>query len=584
MQFAANSTPLGRLFHTPFQIETPAYQRPYVWTRTEAGQLFDDLCAAAEAEGGAEPSEIADDFLGAILLVDRDAAAAQRQGWPENGPVRTFEVVDGLQRLTTLSIMLCALRDAAVAKGEAPDARVLQAITNTANSAGVPWFKLRADDDAFFQAHVRRGRGGAAPDDMLPQQQRILAVREMFFKVLSEWDAGQRARLATFLLDRVSVVLITTTGLDRAHRMFMVLNERGKPLARNDILKADLLARVSGDAAAKVADAWDVMEKSLGEDFEDLFSHVRAMHGKPNGPVISSIRALVQQAGGAERFVFEVLKPAAEAFDDIRRCRAARWPKATEVEQVLTYLNWLPSSEWLPPAMLYWLKASTAPEGVLPFLRGLDRFAYGLRFLRVGTSKRVARFGAIAAAIRQGELRPGGPLELSGAEERSIRYNMQDLHERLPVIAKLVLLRINDRIAGGLQRLEHADWTVEHVLPRKHAATSQWRAWFEDPADRGLCIESLGNLVIVTKQQNEKAANREFARKHAIYFQADAKVLPITEPLRQVSEWRADDVFAREAVLYGHLDDMWGFDLRAHREQQLGEARRPSGGTRKAQR
>lgn len=589
MQFVTSSTAVGRLFNPPFLIETPIYQRSYVWTKSEAGQLFEDLCAAAEVDPAAdngEAAEAVDDFLGTILIVDRDGEAARRPGWPLEGPARTFEVVDGLQRLTTISIILCAHRDAAVANGDKPDPRVLDAIGGRMSGREVAWFRLRPEDEAFFDTYVRQGAGREPPDTLLPPHARMLAVRDMFLKTLREFDREQLARLATFLLNQVHVVLITTSGIDRAHRMFMVLNERGKPLARNDILKADHLARVAPAALARVADAWDTMEKSLGHDFEMLFSHVRAMYAKPNAPIISTIRRLAQPAGGAERFVLEVLKPAAEAFDEMRRSRGERWPEPAEVGRLLSYLNWLPGSDWLPPAMLYWQKVRASSGGMLEFLRALDRYSYALRFLRIGASKRSARYGVLSAAIRNGEdvLRRGGPMSLTGAEERSIRYNMQELYDRAPMLAKLVLLRINDRIAGATQALDHTEWTVEHVLPRKYAPGSQWRAWYEDPGLRSACTESLGNLVIVSKAQNDKAANHEFARKHAIYFQAGVRVLPVTEPLRAAQDWRPEAVLAREAALFEHLDAIWDFGLAAGRAPQVRELLAAAGASRRARR
>ncbi len=334
--FAAHSVPVGRVFAAPFRIETPAYQRAYVWDTPEAGRLLDDLTNAAETAGsatslGREAPEVAD-FLGAILLVDREESPFRAIGWPFAGEPRPFEVVDGLQRLTTLYILLCVLRDIAAENGDPANARIEGALYLGA----APALSLRGDDEEFFQACVRLPPGAAreALEPTSPAQERIFAVREMFRKALSDMEAPQRTRLARFLLDECYVVLVTTTGIDRAHRMFMVLNERGKPLARNDILKADTLGR-AGAAAQGVSSMWDAMERQLGHDFEILFSHLRAMYGKPNGPIISSIRAIAEGAGGAQTFVSQILKPAADAFDDIRSSRGDRWPNAQKVSERL---------------------------------------------------------------------------------------------------------------------------------------------------------------------------------------------------------------------------------------------------------
>jgi hypothetical protein len=564
--FAAHSVPVGRVLAAPFCIETPAYQRAFVWEPAEAGRLLDDLTNAAEtaaaaSASGQEAPEVAD-FLGAILLVDRDEAASSSVGWPFSGPLRAFEVVDGLQRLTTLCILLCVLRDIAADNGEPANARVDGAIS--LDSA--PALSLRGGDEVFFQACVRAAPGAprenVEPDS--PAQERLLAVREMFRKALSDMDASQRTRLARFLLDQCYVVLVTTTGIDRAHRMFMVLNERGKPLARNDILKADTLGR-AGAASRTVSDLWDAMEKQLGHDFEMLFSHLRAMYGKPNGPIISSIRAIAENAGGAQTFVAQILKPAADAFDDIRSSRGDRWPQGKDVSERLGYLHWLPANDWVPPTMQYWLSAGQRNGDMLEFLQAMDRLAYGLKILGVGAGKRGTRFAAVTAAIRRGEppLAPGGPLTLSGAEERAVRYNLRDIHARAPIVAKLILMRINDRIAGRPLGIAPETLTVEHVLPRKHNVNSQWRRWFEDPAVRTACTESLGNLLLVTKAQNERAGNQELAQKVAVYFAPGQQTLVVNEGLRGATTWQPEQVLAREQMLHGHVDAIWNFGLTA---------------------
>lgn len=562
--FAAHSVPVGRVLAAPFRIETPAYQRAYVWETAEAGRLLDDLTNAAETAASAVASgrdmpEVAD-FLGAILLVDREEDASRVIGWPFSGAARAFEVVDGLQRLTTLCILLCVLRDIAADNGEAADARVDAAIF----LGSAPVLSLRGDDEEFFHTCVRVAPGGRGDgvEPASPAQERILAVREMFRKALSDMDVDQRARLVHFLLGQCYIVLITTTGIDRAHRMFMVLNERGKPLARNDILKADTLGR-AGAASQGVSAMWDAMERQLGHDFEMLFSHLRAMYGKPNGPIISSIRAIAENAGGAQTFVSQILKPAADAFDDIRAARGQRWPQAAEVSQRLGYLHWLPANDWVPPTMQYWLAAGQRNGDMLAFLQAMDRLAYGLKIIGVGAGKRATRFAAVTAAIRRGEapLTPGSPLMLGGAEERAIRYNLRDIHARAPIVAKLVLMRVNDRIAGRPLGIAPETLTVEHVLPRKHNPNSQWRRWFEDPTVRTTCTESLGNLLLVTKAQNERAGNQELAQKCAVYFAPGQEAAPVNEGLRGATTWMPAQVIAREQMLHAHIDAIWNFGL-----------------------
>ena len=119
------------------------------------------------------------------------------------------------------------------------------------------------------------------------------------------------------------------------------------------------------------------------------------------------------------------------------------------------------------------------------------------------------------------------------------------------------------------------DLTVEHVLPRKLGADSHWRERFPTPQEREQCTESLGNLVLVTKAQNDKAGNLDFARKLKVYFETrGAPKLAINEALRGRTEWKAADVRAREMRLFELDRVLWSSACRRRRYRPRSEAGR----------
>ena len=66
----------------------------------------------------------------------------------------------------------------------------------------------------------------------------------------------------------------------------------------------------------------------------------------------------------------------------------------------------------------------------------------------------------------------------------------------------------------------------------------------------------------MTKAQNEKARNKEFARKREIYRGFDdTPVLPITRDAVEATVWRAAEIRAREAKLMELIRDTWNIDL-----------------------
>ena len=78
-----------------------------------------------------------------------------------------------------------------------------------------------------------------------------------------------------------------------------------------------------------------------------------------------------------------------------------------------------------------------------------------LRILGMGTKRRGTRIGNLLQAMRNGDdlKAPASPLRLTRDEQSTFRHNLRDLHARSAPMAKLVLLRLNEEMAGGPQDL-----------------------------------------------------------------------------------------------------------------------------------
>ncbi len=562
------------LMADPFFVEAPTYQRSFVWTKKEAGQLLKDVASAQEtaANGGASVVYC----FASMLFVERQPSASRPRSWPRSRSRanRLLDVVDGLQRLTTLTILFCVLRDLDARAGGTTDPRLLAAIRVGQGADARNRLSLGEREDRFLNNHVRNpGATLASPESgaLSQAEKRIVEVRDHFVSELASQDAEERRLLAIFLLEQCYVVQVVTADVDLAYGIFTVFNARGKPLARNEILKALLLESVPSASEPVCTSLWKAAEGRLGEHFEQFFSHVRGMYRRPDGRVIADIKAIAAEKGGAQVFIERVLQPAADILDDILAARHSGHPQSASIAQHLRYLSWHSFSDWIPPAMLWWLEKGDDAEGLAQFLRRLDRLAFGTRLLAIGGSKRKGRFSAVAMAIRNGRGLDSAdsPLELSRQELRTIQHNLRALHERNAQAAKHLLLRLSDFKAGAPQsEAMPADMTVEHVLPRKLSTTSQWRVWHPDPGDREQCTESLGNLVLVTKAQNDRAGNLDFARKLEIYFSTpDAPIVAINQDLRDRTEWKAADIKARETALMQLIQKLWDFDLTPSRER-----------------
>jgi hypothetical protein len=561
------SLTITHLFSFPFHFSVPCYQRPYSWTTEEAGQLLEDILAAAGL-AGAEAAE-PDYFLGAILLLDGAGGDLPK---PREREPRFFEIVDGQQRLVTLAMLAAVLRDLGTEKWRWSGRYRLDQLVGADSSAtkqrGVRFrVELRTREQEFLETYVQtRGscKMAAALDAPSLAEDRLLAVREHFMSELSSLDDADRRRLADYLCDQCHFVVVLTRDIDRAHRLFTVLNERGRVLQRNDILKAELLKSVAPEHVEETLRQWERTSDLLGSGFEAFFSHVFSIYGRGEQKIIAGIRRAIRETGGPEPFLKDVFAPLAEAYHWVRRAGDVEVNIDAEAHRHLVYLGRLAEGDWAPATMLALRHYADDPVRGNLLLKEIDRLAHLLRLLCVGTRKRVRRFANVVDLIKsEGAVRPGeGPFQLSRDELRNIGYHLRTLYKRDQQVCKLLLLRLNDDITRSVTLLDPRDYSVEHVLPQRPGATSEWRRWFPDAEEREACTESLGNLVVVTQKQNDKARNQEFARKREIYRGTDdTPVLPITREAVEAGFWRATEIRSREARLMGLIRDIWGIEL-----------------------
>jgi hypothetical protein len=568
----AYATTLGQLLGPPHAFDVPAFQRAYSWTTDEAGQLIEDLLVAlGEADAQGSPGGY---FLGPILLLEGSDANVHGRHQ------RTFQIIDGQQRLATLTVLACVLRDL-VRRDDRRALPEIDRMIDGGGEAGAPArFRLQMRGSAQRTMAACIQAAGATltesdREDLSESETLLLAVRDQFVEALGDRDPATLVRLAAFLHDACSVVVITSRDVDRAHRTFAALNNRGRPLARCDIINAELMDSVGGSELARLQRDWEALGVRLGASMEMLFSHVRAAIGDVRAPVIAEIRRLAVSAGGGGKFIDTVLMPYGRALADIEAADHRGSPESAEINRHLKHLSWLPSTEWIPPLLLWWTRHRDDPRKLLAFLNRLDRLTFAVRVLGLGADKRLSRMQQLRTAIERDHALTllGGPLEFSGEEMRNIRHNLRDLHPRSQLTCKLVLMRLESELSRDAGTLDAEGLTVEHILPQKPARTSIWRNWFSDPEERQACTGSLGNLVLVPRALNERARNQDFERKRAIFFDQNALPLPrLTEELRSVRLWNAAHIRAREERLLAILDTMW----------QLSSAAAEPGGPEKA--
>lgn len=549
--------PLHKVFSSDYDFRIPEYQRPYAWQEEQATQLLTDLQEALD-RGTDEPY-----FLGSVVLVKNSTS-------PE------ADVIDGQQRLTTLTILLSVLRDLTedAELRDDLDRLVMEPGAKIRGLAPRPRLTLRHRDTDFFKEYVQTK---GAVDTLLKlkeetlgtdAQKAILRNATVLHRELAALTEERRLELAQMLAERTFLVVVSTPDLDSAHRIFSVMNSRGLDLSPTDIFKAQImgdLRREGPGVSEACAATWEDAEEMLGrDDFAELFLHLRMIFAKKRAEQ-ELLKEFPEQVlsrylpGRAAVFVNDVVRPYAEAFVKIRE---ARYESASDAEAVNAWfkrLQQVDNYDWRPAALWALRHHEDDPVWLDTFLRALERLSASMFIRRVYTTPRVMRYAELLRQLDGGLGLDSPALELRDDEKAETRARLDGDIYLVGKIRKYALLRLDELLARGQGvTYDHPLITVEHVLPQNPESDSQWVELF-DEEQRAQWTHRLGNLVLLNRAKNSAAQNYDFATKKAKYFTGRGGVVPfaLTSQVLQHTEWTPEVLKARQEELLGVLFEEW---------------------------
>lgn len=568
----AKEQPLAKIFSDDYVFTIPGYQRPYAWGTEQAQELLDDLLGALPPSGQADLSEASPYFLGSIVLIKRD-----------NSPEAT--VVDGQQRLTTLTLLLSAIRAAVADPAMQSDIGtcIYERGSLVKGTKARYRLSLRERDRDFFREFVQHEDGLprllALTRPLPDAQDRLRQNAQVLHRGLARLDQPELLRLVQFVITRCYLVTVATPDLDSAYRIFGVLNSRGLDLSATDILKAEILGRIPEAQRDACTQRWEELEENLGREmFGELFGHIRMVYRrvKPKSSLLKEFREHVGPAD-PQAFIHEVLVPMAQAFADILGASYASQRQAEAVNEHLHWLTRIEFKDWVPAALAFFVRHHNDPEAMLAFFADLERLAYAMLATRMGVSERIERFALLIHAVEQGhDLHDGAsPLQLSPEEQHAVYEALSGpIYDTHSARALAVILQRLDRLLSDGSVIHRPDViSVEHVLPQTPLPNSDWVNWVPQATDRVHWVHRLGNLALLSRAKNSAAKNYDFDKKKRAYFTRGGTCLfALTTQVLQHPVWSLEVIQARHAALLATLEQHWRLHERCSKEA-MAEAR-----------
>jgi len=220
MKITPNTSTLGNLFNIANeQFYIPAYQRRYAWGRPQLDALFNDINQLGENDSH---------LLGTILFLTES----------HTGGINCLEVVDGQQRLTTISIVLKVILDKLNEEGDDRVSEIKKYLSCKASGN----IKNKIELGDLDEPDYRKIIDGSEPDKI--KNENLKEAYYYFKEKIDELGEGV-SDFYDKLVNKVEVIRLDMSEAKDAYKLFETINNRGLRLSTTDIVKNFLLGHAS---------------------------------------------------------------------------------------------------------------------------------------------------------------------------------------------------------------------------------------------------------------------------------------------------------------------------------------------------
>lgn len=564
--FNTSNETLRKLLGNGLTYRIPSFQRDYSWTADEWEDLWEDILELQEE--GEEPAH----YMGYLVLQSSNS--------------KEHDVIDGQQRLTTLSIIILAaiqnLHDFAQTKQEKINTDNNQRAEQLRNSyigyldpvTLVPRSKLSLNrhNDTFYQTYM-------VPLEKMPQ--RGLHASEHLLRKAFDWhkkaikeyanphgdDAGVAiATLINNIVDHLFFTVITVTDELNAFKVFETLNARGVRLSSTDLLK-NYLFSVVADANTheqeikSMENLWEKIVGTLGAESlpEFLRTYWNSCHKLVRkSELFKTIRHTIKTKEDAFSLIRE-LDRSAHIYVALRNPSDELWGR--EERSPLTQLQMFSVRQQL--SMLMAAYKTFFDSDRVTFQKVLNAvsilsFRYNV-ICKLHTNELERVYNQIALKIATGEyieikqiiehlrdLYPNDSIFKTSFKEKELVTS----NSRNKKIVRYILFQIEKNMGNHELDFESSQITIEHIFPEN--PTESWSEDLERYTYR------LGNMVLLEGKTNRSLGNGDYAVKKEALETSSFKTAQYVAA--HYDEWTPDKVSSFQTDLARRATSIWRFN------------------------
>ncbi len=554
INFDTSNANFRSIFGNGLSYRVPRFQRDYAWTEEQWSDLWEDSRAAVDNDD--------EHYMGYLVLQRIDE--------------KTFSIIDGQQRLTTVTLLIIAalyrlqsliVQGVDVEKNKERLQLLQQSYVGAKNLVSLTVqnkLQLNRNNQPFFKSYLAslqppRTHGAKRSDKLLAE------ACQFFRDKLDDLNlSGEKiAEFIDRLVDRLVFTQIRVGSDINAYRIFETLNARGVQLSTPDLLKNFLFSTIDtgSDAADEVIqnleEHWTNIIDALGKlkfsDFlltdwnrkqplatkNELFKQLKK-HIKSPEEAFAELKQLAQSAEiySAIDLVDEEFWKSQHCVEAIAALRALKVFRVTQPQGMLmsAWQKW-PRADFL--ALLKWIEVISLRYNVIGKKPAKDQESVYNQASR----------GILSGHTKEQVLKMLEPVyvqddEFVAAFAAAAFRTEQNNHK-----VRYVLVRIEHHLNPS-QQIDEALITVEHILPKK--ATAAWTNDFNGDAE--LYSQRLGNLTLMTGADNENVDRQPFKQKRETFRSSP---FVVSRKASEYVDWTVEAVNSRQKWLAEQAKTVW---------------------------
>jgi uncharacterized protein with ParB-like and HNH nuclease domain/predicted transport protein len=537
------------------QLEVPIYQRTYSWTRPECLQLWSDIVRSSQENASGH-------FIGSIVYIDT--------GVRPKSTIDAIEIIDGQQRLTTLSLLLLALARALDADGEASAVTARKVVKDYLleeedEDPGVEArYKLlltKGDRDTFMRLiDGREVDPSAAP--------RLLDTYNLF---------ADQLRRTTLPLDSVVAgvekLLIVDIALERDHDnpqlIFESLNSTGLDLSQADLIRNYVLMGLPHKQQAEIyTNSWHPLEQSFPAEHQDLFDRfMRDYLTMKTGQIPKIDRVYESFKALAQASELSAADLVADVYHHSKHWVQLAFDRADDpaLREAIADLNQLKvdvAHPFLMDVLEDHAQGKITAAELLEVVRLVESYVFRRAIAGIPTNVLSKTFAGLVREVDEANYMQSLKAVLL-VKESYARLPGDAEFRREFVVKDVYNFRSRNYLLRKLEnysRKELVDvdsYTIEHVMPQNPDLSAEWQLDLgpEWKAVQERWLHTIGNLTLTG--YNPELSDRPFSEKLTIKGGFRESPLRLNQYLAKLDHWNEDEIQKRAELLADLALKIW---------------------------